>query len=195
MAGSLVGRVLAGWGGVRASFRAERDATPREAQLLFYAMLACLLFFIARLPAVMADLPPAIAGDPDTRAAYLGAQVVASVLFGPLMLYGVAGLAHLGARAVGGRASWADARLALFWALLLGAPLMLVAGAAASVARMAGAPGLAAAAAIAPFGVLWLWAVCLAEAEGFARPVPVFAGLLVLPVCAMGLLYLARAGA
>ncbi|HEU0222063.1 MAG TPA: hypothetical protein VFR34_07625, partial [Paracoccaceae bacterium] len=168
MGGSLAQRIAGSYGDVRASFRAERAAGPSEARLLFFAMLACGAVYVARLPNLMRDLPPELEAGPGLAPAFVGAQFVAHVMFGPLLLYGLAALTRLGARLGGGRGSWAGARLALFWALLLGAPVTLVAAALSSLSGMAGlgiGPVLTFAASLI---VLWFWALCLAEAEGFA---------------------------
>jgi hypothetical protein len=190
----LVARVLGGYGGIAASFRAERALAPSEARLMFYAMLACALVFAARFPALMRDLPPGIAGDAEATTALAGAQLVAHVLFAPLALYGLAALTRLVARAAGGQGSWRDARLALFWSMLLGAPVTVAAGAGASLAAAAGlavGPLLTLAASLL---VLRFWAICLAEAEGFRQTRAVFAALLAIPLAVAALTWAARLG-
>lgn len=185
MQATLVGRVLSGYGGVGASFRAEAGRIS-EARLLLYAMLGCALVFAARLPALMQALPGGVAvGD------FIGAQVVGHVFFGPLMLYGLAAVSRLGARAAGGQGGWQPARLALFWALLLAAPPILLVETALTAA------GLTGSAAARPLSLgpwllyLWFWAVCLAEAEGFRRTALVFACLAAVPLAVAALFGLA----
>jgi hypothetical protein len=53
---------------------------------------------------------------------------MAIVLILPLVAYGVAALSHLAARLLGGSATWFEARMALFWALLAVSPLWLLSG-------------------------------------------------------------------
>jgi hypothetical protein len=185
MAGSLVGRVLSGYGGVRASFRAEA-ARISEARLLFYAMLGGGLIFLARMP-VLAGMVPAQVPAAD----FLGAQFVSHVFFLPLALYGLAALSRLGARAFGGTGGWQAGRLALFWALLLAVPLVLAVEAATTALGVRGT-SVGVAVATAPWiAYLWFWAVCLAESEGFTRPGLVFAGLLTVPLAGAGVIRLA----
>lgn len=179
----LAGRVLSAYGGIRASFRAERARAPSEARLLFYAMLAAGLVLVARLPQLAAAVP---AGAPP--AAFLGANLVAHVFFGPLLLYGLAALSRLAAAAAGGRGDWRGARLALFWAVLLGAPLSLLAGAAGNLAAALGLPPGPVLSTAAGLATLWFWALCLAEAEGFARALPVGLALLAVPAAVAALL-------
>lgn len=185
MSAGLPGRLLAGYGAVAASFRAEL-AGASEPRLVFRAILGGALVLLARLPAlagaVPADVPPA---------AFLAAQLVAHLFFLPLALYGLAALSRLGARLFGGRGNWRAARAALFWALLLAIPPMLLAEAAVTLAGLRGTLAGAALTTAPWFAYLWFWAVCLAEAEGFRRPGLVFAGLMAIPLAGAALLRLA----
>lgn len=124
----------------------------REDRVLMFIMLFGVLNFLAQLPRVQ-------------RAAHLDAEIVfqeqmGSVLFAsifalPLVAYGIAGLLHMGLRLFRRRSSWFTARLALFWALLSVAPLMLIQG------ILQGFVGLGGAGAIFGFGVaaIFLWFV------------------------------------
>lgn len=129
--GSRGGRAdLALTGDILASYRrpgrvlARRLSAPRgrgEARALITVILACFLIFIGQWPRL-------------SRVAYLSGQELDVLLGGallgwifiaPLVLYGLAALSHLVARAFGGRATWLEARMALFWALLAASPLWL----------------------------------------------------------------------
>lgn len=96
----------------------------REDRALAILMAGCALVFVSRWPAL-------------SRQAHLDGrdvnELLAGALFGwifiaPLLLYGMAALSHLIARAFGGTGSWYGARLALFWSLLAATPLMLLNG-------------------------------------------------------------------
>jgi len=136
------------------------SAGRREDRALAILMLAAGLIFVAGLaPARRAAiLDPAVPLD-----ALIAGRLMASLFVLPLLAYAVAWLSHLAARAAGGRGSAYAARVALFWALLAVAPLMLLHG---LLAGMAG-PG----AALTGFGALvfaaflWIWLRGLAAAE------------------------------
>jgi hypothetical protein len=191
MAAVLFRRVLSGYGDIRASLRAERAENPPEARLLAWVTFACLLIFAARLPTLVAAAPEAIAAGEGTMPAYLGASFVAHVFFAPLLFYGFAAAARLIAQAAGGRSTWKDARLALFWSLLLSVPFTILANAAA-VALGGPVALVLTTAPLLPF--LWFWSVCLAEVEGFRDTRRVAAALLALPASALLLLWLAGRG-
>lgn len=181
----LAGRLWTSYGDIRAGFRAERAAGPSEARLLFYVTLASALLFAARLPGLMAAGPARQAAAEGALAAYAGALLVAHVFFAPLLLYGIAALARLGARAAGGRGNWRESRLALFWALLLAVPAVLLAHAAVTLGGLGGSAAARALDLLPGLAFLWIWALCLAEAEGFRRPGLVFLALAVVPIAAL----------
>ncbi len=132
---------------------------PREDRALAILMGACLLVFISQWPAL-------------SRKAYLEEvelnSLLAGALFGwifiaPLLLYGLAALSHLIAKAFGGRGSWYGARLALFWSLLAATPLMLLNG---LVAGFVGpGPGLTLVGVIWCAVFLWFWISSLLTSE------------------------------
>ncbi|APX88733.1 hypothetical protein BV394_02460 [Brevirhabdus pacifica] len=97
-----------------------------ESRALAYVMIACLLFFVAQLPAVSRQA--FLSGGEPGFAALASGTFMGSVLMAPLVLYGVAALSHLAARALGGQGGWLDARLALFWTLLMIVPPVLLRG-------------------------------------------------------------------
>lgn len=187
--GALVGRILGSYGDVRASWRREWAAGPDEARLLFFVFLGCALLFLARLP----DLIMVNSETGQTGPAMIAGNLVGAIFFAPLLLYGLAALSRLVSRIFGGRGSWQSTRLALFWAILLGVPFVLLSGAFGSVLRLGGMAGVAEAiGTVVSLLVLWFWALCLAEAEGFRSSVLVLAGLLVVPCAAIALMFLAR---
>ncbi|MEM9199319.1 MAG: YIP1 family protein [Pseudomonadota bacterium] len=184
MQATLLGRVLSGYGDLRRSFRGEQ-ARISEASLLLYAMLGCALVFAARLPALVATVPPGI-----DLADFAGAQFVGHVFFGPLMLYALAALVRIAARMAGGAGGWQTGRLALFWALLLAVPPMLVSQAIVTALDLGGE--IARVLLLLPWlAYLWFWAVGLSEFEQLRRTPLVFVALLAVPLAFAGLLRIA----
>lgn len=170
---SIVGRVLA-WYDLRSSMRWLLDAGPREGTLLALALLSGLVWFLGRMAELWLSPAAATMGE----AALIGraqGELVAAIFLRTLMLYALAGLAGLVARACGGTGSWKDSRAATFWAAVVAAPVML---AATVIATMVGdGPGPAAAMFRSIGGVAFAWAFsfCLAEAHGFRSGVAVLA--------------------
>jgi hypothetical protein len=145
----------------RAVMRRLLDAGRREDRALAILMGGCLLAFVGRWPALQraATLQP----DAPPLEAQIAGALFGWVFVAPLLLYGLAALSHLVARLVGGQGSFYGARLALFWAFLAAAPLLLLQG---LVEGLVGpGPGLQI------VGVLWLvafgwfWIASLREAE------------------------------
>ena len=89
----------------------------------------------------------------------------------PLLAYAFAAIVHLVARAFGATGTFRAARAAVFWSLLLAAPLALALAILGAVAE-AVAPALLPWLGTLGYAVLaaWLWffAASLAETEGFA---------------------------
>ena len=151
--------IFATWRRPRAIFRARLDAGPREDRALAVLMGACLLAFVAQWPALSraAHLDPSVPLD-----ARIGGALLGSVFLLPLVLYAIAAVSHLVARALGGKGSPFGARLALFWALLSTTPLMLFQG---LIAGFIGAgPQLLAVGIVTLAAFLWLWLTLLIEA-------------------------------
>ncbi|MCF6272541.1 MAG: YIP1 family protein [Rhodobacteraceae bacterium] len=142
-------------------------SSPGEERVLIYVVIASLIFFIARSPELL-RLSMAAASDDVSGAALFVTNLVGSFFFAPLMLYGLAALSHILARLFGGKGRFFDARLGLFWSLLLVSPLALV----STVVQMA-LPYEIVAQGMALFMFLlfsYVWASCLSVAEGFKRP-------------------------
>lgn len=105
---------------------ARRAAGPvREDRAIAILMAACVLMAVAQWP----NMQRVALENPDLPQDGL----VTSALFGwvflaPLFFYGLAALAHLVARVLGGRGRWFDARIAVFWGLLASTPLWLLDG-------------------------------------------------------------------
>jgi hypothetical protein len=171
MDGSLAGAIFRGYADPRGSMARQIAAGPSEPRALLYLMLACGLGFVASLPNALRISGSIEADDPLSAA--IAAHLFGYLLLAPLLLYGVAALVHLCARAFGGLGGFPEARMALFWALLLGAPIALgLALVGVVVPITLGAVSLSAIEVMRYAGLafwLWLFAACLAEAERFPR--------------------------
>lgn len=99
-------------------------AGVREDRTLIYLMIGCLMVFVAQTPRLARQAH--LTGEDLTM--MMGATLLAWIFIAPLILYLLAGLAHLVARALGGKQQAHGARLALFWALLASSPLILLWG-------------------------------------------------------------------
>jgi uncharacterized membrane protein len=157
----LITRILKTYPAPREAFRAEMAREPGEERLLAFAMLAALVTFLGNLPNLLTmptDAP---------RNALIGASLVMTLILGPIMLYCVAGLSHFVAGFFRGKGSYRSARHALFWAVIVAAPILL----GYALIRIILDPLPAGSWAILPaiqLFTLWLWASFLAEVEAFS---------------------------
>ncbi|WP_071798809.1 hypothetical protein [Natronohydrobacter thiooxidans] len=96
----------------------------REPQVLFFALLACGLIYVAQWPGLSraATLDPSVSFEQR-----MGGALFAVMFVLPLLLYAVAALLQLGLRLFR-PVPGVHVRLALFWALLAVTPLMLLQG-------------------------------------------------------------------
>lgn len=183
----LLTQIAAAYPDFRAAMARKLAWRPGEAQLLSYALLAGFLGFVADLPSASGQAQAL--GVNDGLSGVLAGRLFAALFLFPLLLYGAGAASHLVSRAAGGRGDYATARLALFWSVMVGLPLMLADGALAAILpAIAGAPGEMAAgiiSAAAALGFAWIWAACLAEVEGFCNTWRVFVGILFIPVSIM----------
>ncbi|MCV2869938.1 YIP1 family protein [Defluviimonas sp. WL0002] len=149
-----------------ATYRGPRRVVARllagerhEARPLAYLLAALVLFLVARAPAMSRDAFV----DP---ASPLSQRVMAMALaLGALLpvFYGLAALGGLAARAAGGRGDWFGARIALFWALLAIAPLVLLQG--LVDAFVGPGPALTATGIVVFVLFMWFWIAGLAQSE------------------------------
>ena len=144
----------------RQVLRSRVGDRPREDRALAVLMGACFLVFVASWPyqARLAHEDPSV-----PLQARLGASLMAWLFIVPLGAYVLAAITHAAARIIGGRASWFEARMALFWALLAASPLWLLNG---LVAGFIGpGPGLTLVGAVAMGAFLVFWGAGLWEVE------------------------------
>lgn len=155
----IVPRIVQSWWAPGRVVRSLRG-TP-ERVLIVILMAAMLIFLIAQLPAHAraAHLDPSVPFQ-----ARFGGALLAVMFIMPLLAYGlaalVAGLSRLTPRPIAAP----DSRLALFWALLVIAPVMLLAG---LVEGLVG-PGaaLTLTRAVAGIGFLVIWGAGLRALAG-----------------------------
>ena len=122
---SLTSEILTAYRYPRLSFERQLAKNFGDDRILFYGILACFLAFVARMPSLFHESMSA--GSPPVYAV-VSIHFAVSLLTAPLLLYFIAAVSHVVARAFGGRGNWRGARLALFWTVLALSPLVLVAG-------------------------------------------------------------------
>lgn len=137
-------------------------APRREERALAMLIVACALIFVAQWPrlareAATTDMPFEV---------LFGGALMAWIFIAPLLLYGLAALSHLLARAFGGQGDWVGARLALFWALLATAPLWLLWGLVAGFIGPGTIRDVAGLALLSAFAAIWGTGLAAAERPG-----------------------------
>lgn len=162
--------ILKTWRRPGAVFR-PRLATATEGGALAILMGACFLFFVAQWPGLsrqahLARIAAEEAGTPMDQVpelqALMGINLFVLLFMVPLIFYAIAWLSVPVLRLFGRTVAPLSARMALFWALLATAPLMLFQG---LVAGFVG-PGtaLTAVGVAVLLAFLWLWQRLLREA-------------------------------
>lgn len=127
---ALVSDIAETYRAPRQVMRRQLAESSSEERALGLVMGASLLTFLSRLPVLIREVT--LQGpDGPPLAGLAAAMFVATMIFAPLFLYGIAALSHLVARGFGGQGTWLRARIALFWSLLALSPLVLLRGAVA----------------------------------------------------------------
>lgn len=140
------------------SYRAPREVAlshkdADESLALTWLVVACLLFFIARLPGLARIAH--FSGDETPFAPLALGTFFGTIFLAPVVFFALAGLSHLVAKVFGGSGSYRRARIALFWALLAVTPVVLLQGA---VKGMIGdGPALMATSLVAFGAFLYIW--------------------------------------
>ncbi|MCL3883502.1 YIP1 family protein [Marivita sp. GX14005] len=116
--------IAATYAGPGKVMRRLRRGGHREDRALAILMGACVILFIARWPALARQAYE----TGEELSMLLGTTLMATVILLPLLFYALAFFAHWVARALRGKGSAFDARLALFWSLLASSPLLLLNG-------------------------------------------------------------------
>lgn len=125
-----------------------------EAFVLTFLLIFLLLAFVAQAPVLARDVT-----DPLPRRLFAAALGLLATL--PLW-YGLAAVSHLFARLLGGKGSFYGARLALFWALVVISPAMLVQG---LVQAMVGGDAALGFGLLVAVGFAVFWMMMLREVE------------------------------
>lgn len=145
-----------------------------EGRALFHLGLACILLCVASVPSALERAATIDTDDPVNAA--IAAQIFGFIVLLPMMAYGLAALMRGVSRLVGGKGSGLGMRSALFWSMLLAAPIALVLAALGSLER-SGMEGVSSVAVWLGYAALgywfWLLASAVAESERF-RTRPVF---------------------
>jgi hypothetical protein len=158
--------IIRAWRMPRQMMTRRLQTGPREDLALMYLFVACVIIFVAQWPRLWRDA----LNDPSIPFDYrLGGALLAWLFIVPLALYGVAAMSHIVARLLGGQGSWFGARLALFWSLLVAAPLWLLNGLFVVIFPQNLAGAVAAIIALAMF--LFVWLASLFQAETIRGPI------------------------
>lgn len=102
----------------------QMNSGAGEERALIFLMASCVVVFISNMPVISrtAHLEQIEMGP------LLGASVLAWLFVAPLVFYVLAAVLRVVLRALGCKASWFHVRLALFWTMLAGTPLILLNG-------------------------------------------------------------------
>ncbi|MEM7499625.1 MAG: YIP1 family protein [Pseudomonadota bacterium] len=169
---SFTGRVFNAWRDPRGTMRGVLDTDPGEGRILMFAMTSGALLFMAECFRIMVQAADATASLNRLSASF-AASFTALLVLRPLVLYGLAAVTGVAARAAGGTGSWRETRAAICWAALAAAPVSALATIGETLLRRSGFADVA----LAPIGVAafaGMLAYCVAEAHGFSRVWVVF---------------------
>ncbi len=103
----------------------------REDRAIVYLMVSCFLIFVAQWPRLRRVSEGFEVSPFPSDVNFEGMMTYtffSTVIILPLLMYGLAALSHIVAKAFGGAGTWFGARLALFWTLLATSPLFLFFG-------------------------------------------------------------------
>jgi len=161
--------IINAYGGLRTSMRQQLDREPGEEHLLAVLVYGCFVVFLSFLPRLFAtDLTQ----TPDQSiAAGIIMWFFVVMFFLPLILYGIAWISHLIAKAFGATNSNKNARHALIWALAVLSPVLIAKAMIGSffiqISSEFGQLMLAALNVVLMLAILRIWGAMLAEAKGF----------------------------
>lgn len=173
---AITSDILAFWRQPRRTFRPKLAEAPREDRALALLMIACFLLYVGRWPAlarqahlehVAAEQAGLAMDQIPSLQALLGINFFVMIFVAPLFFYLLAGLTLPLMRLIRRPVQPFAARLALFWALLASAPLVLLQG---LLAGLVGAgTGLTVVGVLIGLTFFWLWFNLLAEAARVHR--------------------------
>ena len=157
---SLTGDILRSYRAPGAVVQNRLAGPEREDRALAILMGACVLAFVAQWPGLAraAHLAPEVPLDARLAGALFG-----TVFLWPLVAYLLAATSHVVTRLFGGKGSFYRARIALFWAMLAVAPLMLLNGLVRGLIGPSPAATATGAATALVFLAIWLAGLRVAE--------------------------------
>ncbi len=159
---------------LKRSFKNQLSLCTSESKLLAYAFFISIILFLERLPGRVSHYNVDHSGE--VLFSYVGIDLFASIYFVPIFVYFLASLAHVIAYPFKGRASFFEARLAFFWAIIVASPILLLNGLLQGffsdflVVKLFYY--------VKVFGCAWIFSVIFCEAEGFSSNWGLFSGLL-----------------
>lgn len=179
MSDGVVAGIARAWRDPRGAMSEMIDEGLNEPRALAHLVAACFLLLVASLPNAVRE--SRVVDIEDSLSGVIAAHLFGYMFVLPLILYGVAALAHLAARGFGGAGGYLGARSALFWTVLAGAPVALALAlfgvAAEAMSGGARLPWLSLPGYAGLAFWIWLFAGALAEVEGFASAGRVAAAL------------------
>lgn len=151
--------IVATYRGPRRVMRRLLDMGTREDRALAILMAGCVIVFIGQWPRLAREAH--LSGEELNP--ILGGALMAWVFIAPLLLYALAMVTHLIARALGGKGTGYGARMALFWSFLAASPLILLHGLVAGFVGPGPQLQIVGVIWVLVFG--WFWVMNLREAE------------------------------
>lgn len=176
---TVTGRIIYSWFHMRRATRTLITERPHEARLLEWVLWTNLFFFASwALRAVLVPRPESL----DLLSVEIGTLFVAVMLGRTAFLYFMAMFLGAFCRLIGGRGTWRNTRIAVFWADVVTIPFGVVAAlCAVAFTNLAEYYTIFEAdwIALPPywFGIIptvYFTAAGLAQAHGFAKTAPVF---------------------
>lgn len=151
--------IVATYKGPRKVFARLLSMGQREDRALIMLMAGCSVAFVSRWPALARQAH--MSGEELNM--LLGGALMAWLFVAPLLMYALAALTHILAKALRGQGDWFGARLALFWSFLAASPLLLLNG---LVEGFVGQGLELRGVGFVWFVIfIWFWLSCLIEAE------------------------------
>jgi hypothetical protein len=184
--------IINAYGGLRASMRQQLNRAPGEEHLLAVLVYGCFVVFLSFLPRLLAT---DLSQTPDqSMAAGVIMWFFVVMFFLPLVLYGVAWVSHIVAKAFGATSSSKDARHALFWSLAVLSPILIAKAMLTSfliqLSNDLGQLLLNTINVILIFAILRIWGAMLAESKGFKSSLIVSGFIMTIFAGFSGLIYL-----
>ncbi|WIV52185.1 hypothetical protein QQG91_07030 [Marivivens sp. LCG002] len=134
----------------------------REDRALAFLMAGCAITFVAQWPRLQREA--FMTGEDFTQ--LMSYDLLAWIFMWPLVLYGIAAIAHLVAKLFRGKGTFYSARLSLFWTLLSTTPIMLFYGLLTGLNGNVAATQIVGALWLVAFVVIWIATLIEAEKDG-----------------------------